>query len=111
MLPQEPLLSEGWFRMFRLVVIGMASASVAFFIFGVSAVVKTRKMKPTTGSEGLIGLTCKAYSKIDPTGVVKIKGEIWSAESIEGIKKGEKVEVVDRRGLTLIVRKINGESD
>ena len=68
-------------------------------------------MKPTTGSEGLIGLTCKAYSKIDPTGTVKIKGEIWSAESIEEIKKGEKVEVVDRRGLTLIVRKINGESD
>lgn len=111
MLPQEPLLSEGWFRTFRLVVIGMASASAAFFIFGVSAVVKTRKMKPTTGSEGLIGLTCKAYSKIDPTGTVKIKGEIWGAESTEEITKGEKVEVVDRRGLTLIVRKINGESD
>ena len=111
MLPQEPLLSEGWFRTFRLVVIGMAVASAAFFIFGVSAVVKTRKMKPTTGSEGLIGLTGKAYSKIDPTGIVKIKGEIWSAESTEEIKKGAKVEVVDRRGLTLIVRKINGESD
>jgi membrane-bound serine protease (ClpP class) len=111
MLPQEPLLSEGWFRTFRLVVIGMASASAAFFIFGVSAVVKTRKMKPTTGSEGLIGLTGKAYSKIDPTGIVKIKGEIWSAESTEEIRKGEKVEVVERRGLTLIVRKINGESD
>ncbi|NYT00981.1 MAG: nodulation protein NfeD [Methanocellales archaeon] len=111
MLPQEPLLSEGWFRTFRLVVIGMASASAAFFIFGVSAVVKTRKMKPTTGSEGLIGLKCEAYSKIDPTGIVKIKGEIWRAESTEEIRKGEKVEVVDRRGLTLIVRKINGESD
>ena len=111
MLPQEPLLSEDWFRTFRLVVIGMASASAAFFIFGVSAVVKTRKMQPTTGSEGLIGLTCKAYSDIDPTGTVKIKGEIWSAESTEKIKKGEKVEVVDRRGLTLIVRRINGGSD
>ncbi len=111
MLPQEPLLSEGWFRTFRLVVIGMASASAAFFIFGVSAVVKTRKMKPTTGSEGLIGLTGKAYSKIGPTGIVKIKGEIWSVESTEQIKKGEKVEVIDRRGLTLIVRKINVESD
>ncbi|MDI6902564.1 MAG: nodulation protein NfeD [Methanocellales archaeon] len=106
MLPQEPLLPEGWFRTFRLIVLGMAGASAAFFIFGVSAVIKTRRMKPTTGAEGLIGETCKAYSDIDPTGIVRIRGEIWSAESTDGIKEGDIVEIVDRRGLTLIVRKV-----
>ncbi|HIH37125.1 MAG TPA: nodulation protein NfeD [Methanocellales archaeon] len=111
MLPQEPLLSEEWFRTFRLIVIGIAIASAAFFIFGISAVIRTRRTKPTTGSEGLIGLTCEAYSDIDPVGIVKIKGEIWRAESKDRIKKGEKAKIVERRGLTLILGKVNGECD
>ncbi|MGC8992239.1 MAG: NfeD family protein [Thermoplasmata archaeon] len=40
-------------------------------------------------------------------GVVKIENQIWSAKSDEYIKKGERVIVVRREGLYLIVKKIN----
>ncbi|MGC9166046.1 MAG: NfeD family protein [Thermoplasmata archaeon] len=40
-------------------------------------------------------------------GVVKIENQIWSAKSDEYIEKGERVIVVRREGLYLIVKKIN----
>ncbi|MGC8995945.1 MAG: NfeD family protein [Thermoplasmata archaeon] len=44
---------------------------------------------------------------INKPGVVKIENQIWSAKSDEYIKKGERVIVVRREGLYLIVKKIN----
>ncbi len=40
-------------------------------------------------------------------GVVKVENQIWSAKSDEYIKQGEKVIVVRKEGLYLIVKKIN----
>lgn len=108
MLPQEPLLAEEWFRTFQLIVLGMAGASAAFFIFGVGAVMKTRRKKPTTGIDGLIEKTARAVTDIDPEGKVKVMGEIWNAMAENGvIKQGDTVKIIRVEGLTLFVRKID----
>jgi membrane protein implicated in regulation of membrane protease activity len=56
------------------------------------------------GMEGLIGTTVEG---LNPSGYIRVRGELWLAEVAEGLPsvgKGEKVEVERVRGLTLIVR-------
>ncbi|MGB7000504.1 MAG: nodulation protein NfeD [Halobacteriota archaeon] len=110
-LPNEPLLfnpESEWFEGFFLTVIGIAAASAAFFLFAVGAVLVARRRKAKVGAEDLIGKITKAETKIDADGgTVKTRGEIWNARTLDGemINKGDKVVIVDREGLTLIVKR------
>ena len=110
-LPKEPLLfnpESEWFEGFFLTVIGIAAASAAFFLFAVGAVLVARKRKAKVGAEDLIGKITKAETEINAdSGTVKTRGEIWNARTLgsETIKEGEKVVIVDREGLTLIVKR------
>nr|CBH37539.1 conserved hypothetical membrane protein, containing NfeD-like domain [uncultured archaeon]CBH38949.1 conserved hypothetical membrane protein, containing NfeD-like domain [uncultured archaeon]CBH39534.1 conserved hypothetical membrane protein, containing NfeD-like domain [uncultured archaeon] len=110
-LPNEPLLfnpESEWFEGFLLTVIGIAAASAAFFLFAVGAVLVARRRKAKVGAEELIGKITKAETKIDAdSGTVKTRGEIWNARTLDGetINEGEKVVIVDREGLTLIVKR------
>jgi membrane-bound serine protease (ClpP class) len=61
--------------------------------------------KPKTGGEEILGLTGVADEDLDPEGQIRIRGERWKAEAKHKIKKGEKVKVIDRKGLLLIVEK------
>ena len=110
-LPKEPFLfnpQSGWFEGFVLTVIGIALASAAFFFFAVGAVLKARKRKVKVGGEELIGKVTKAETEINEDGgTVKLRGEIWNARTVAGerINEGEKVEIIDREGLMLIVKR------
>ncbi len=61
-----------------------------------------------TGSESLIGKTGTARTSVATEGQVQLESELWSAEQSAGsesIGKGDLVEVVEVRGLRLIVKK------
>ena len=53
-----------------------------------------------TGIRGAEGI---AMTSIHHEGKVKVRGEIWKAWSAHPIKKGEKVKVVSREGITVEV--------
>ena len=114
-LPKEPFLfspRSGWFEGFLLTIIGVAAASAAFFFFAVGAVLKVRKRKAKVGGEELIGKVTKAESEItEEGGTVKISGEFWNARTLSGekINQGERVEIIAREGLTLIVKRVERE--
>jgi membrane-bound serine protease (ClpP class) len=57
------------------------------------------------GPEALIGLTAEAVTPLNPSGQVKINGEIWSALSQNGttIPLQQKVKVLEAHGNTLHV--------
>lgn len=60
------------------------------------------------GSESLVGRTGTATSALDPSGQVQLGSELWTAEAAAGskkIRKGDRVEVVEVKGLRLRVRK------
>ncbi len=111
LLPKEPFLfspQSDWFEGFLLTIIGITVASAVFFGFAVGAVLKARRRKAKVGGEELIGKITKAETDIDEEGgTIKIRGEIWNARTLAGesIKEGGKVEIVDREGLTLIVKR------
>ncbi len=55
----------------------------------------------------MIGQKGIAKEALSPSGFVLVGGEIWKAQIVEGykqIKQGESILVVDRKGLTLIVK-------
>lgn len=104
----EPFLTPGFFEATTMVVIGaVLSICILFVIIG-RGVVKSLKAKPKTGPEALIDLEAEVIEEIRPSGRVRIKGEVWLAESLDGktIPKGIKVEIVKVEGNTLIVKKI-----
>ncbi|MGE5374605.1 MAG: NfeD family protein [Bacteroidota bacterium] len=91
-----------------VIVFGVFLGLVFFGILmiGLRAMVVPRRM----GMEAMIGKTGTARSLIGDTGgQVQVGSEMWSAEPIPGtekIGKGDRVEVVEVKGLRLKVRKI-----
>jgi membrane-bound serine protease (ClpP class) len=77
----------------------------AFFLVTAGLAFKAYRRKPATGSEGLIGMEGVAETDIAPEGKVFVHGENWNAFSEEVITKGEKVIVLEVKGLKIKVRK------
>ncbi len=80
--------------------------TVLFFSFAIGLGIKAQTRKPTTGSEGLVNETGEAITDLNPNGSVKVHGEIWKAESIEGeIPSGSKIIVTGVSNLKLKIKK------
>ena len=77
-------------------------------VFAVFIVLARRAMKrpAVIGREELIGKPGVAATDLAPKGLVKIKGELWSAASEERIRKGERVIIKDVKGVTLIAKRL-----
>jgi len=93
-------------------IISGVAVTTALFVFIVSYTIKAQIKRPVTGMEGMIGEVGVVRKDLNPTGKILIHGEIWNAfiqPPEEVVKKGEKVEVVDIRGMELQVKKRKGE--
>lgn len=101
----ERFVSREWYVQFRYLIITITVFSALFFGFGMYKAIRLRMTKPKTGGEEILGLTGVADEDLDPEGQIKIRGERWKVEAVQKIKKGEKVRVIDRKGLLLIVDK------
>jgi len=60
-----------------------------------------------TGMESLFGLTGYVTSNLEPHGIIQLAGEEWSAisEDNSNLPKGTPVQVVNKRGIALVVRR------
>ncbi|MEM3811971.1 MAG: NfeD family protein, partial [Thermoplasmata archaeon] len=90
-----------WFTMVIVLTFGII---VAIYLNKIRIAIQK---KPETGWEHIktdIGTVTK---DLNPEGEVRVEGIIWRARSKNGeqIKEGEKIKIVDRQGLTLIVEK------
>ena len=64
------------------------------------------RMPAVTGGEGLVGQVGEARTALAPHRTVFVQGEWWNATSEDGhVAAGERVEVMDRDGFRLKVRK------
>ena len=88
----------------RAVIFTATAVSAAFFLFIIGAGIKAQRRKAVTGLDLLIGDTGEVIEPLQPSGMVRVHGELWSAESLSGlIAKGEKVRVKEMRNLKLFV--------
>ncbi len=63
----------------------------------------SRRRRVQAGSETLIGAGAVVATPCRPLGQVRIDGELWRASCGAGAEAGERVRVVGRDGLTLLV--------
>jgi membrane-bound serine protease (ClpP class) len=83
----------------------------AFFLFVLGKAVRARHSPVVMGSETLLGAVGVALSDLTPRGQVRVRSEVWSAiAEEEGIREGDRVQVLSVDGLSLRVRKQQTES-
>ena len=64
----------------------------------------SRRLRPSTGAEALVGAPGVAASDCRPEGTVRVLGELWGAACAAGVSAGEPIVVESVSGLTLRVR-------
>jgi len=90
-------------------VIGAGIVTGLVFLTIVGFGIRAMRVPIRVGEESLVGKTGTARTSVDETGgQVQLLSELWSAELADGaakIRKGDAVEVVEVKGLRLIIRK------
>jgi membrane-bound serine protease (ClpP class) len=101
-------LFEPGYGVDRTMIFSITLVLVVFFAFVAYLVVKSRIKRPVVGPEGLIGKIGEVTEAISPKkgGKIFISGEYWFADSDEEISVGEKVEILEMRGLRLKVKRV-----
>jgi membrane protein implicated in regulation of membrane protease activity len=79
----------------------------------ISAIVVAMKKNYEYGIDGVIGKEAKVASKVgrlnEAQYLIKIRGELWSADSKDDLKPGDRVKVLSANELVLTVEKIDDE--
>ena len=77
-------------------------SGVAYWI-----IARAMKRHPSYGVEALIGADARVVSKLGPNAdaqyLVKVHGELWRANSEDGLKSGQVVTILSVSGLTMTV--------
>lgn len=83
---------------------------LSFFSFLLWKVIQVRRKRVKTGYDYIVGTEGVATTSLSPRGEVRLAGEIWGAESVEGrIEVGATVVVVRMVGLTIYVKRKQNE--
>jgi membrane-bound ClpP family serine protease len=91
-------------RISLTLIVTVAILTAAFFTFVVGAGIRAQRRRVRTGHEGLIGALGVTRSVLAPSGTVFVQGELWCAETADGvIASGQPVRVVEVEGLRLSV--------
>jgi len=85
--------------------IGIASALV--FMGAVWGVARARKRPVVSGVEELLHEPAQALSDFDGRGRVRVRGEVWQADSATPVTRGQKLRVVAVNGLVLHVEPLH----
>lgn len=94
------------YRISVTLVVTMAAATAAFFLFAVGAGIRAQKKRVVTGKEGMIGEQAEARTDIAPRGKIFAEGTLWNAcTDGEPVKSGETVRIIGFNKLTVKVKK------
>lgn len=88
-------------------IFGVAIATALFFTTVLTFALRAQRRPIEVGAEALVGRVGESRSALDPSGMVHVAGELWTASielGAEPIRTGERVEVVKVDGLKLVVR-------
>lgn len=75
----------------------------ALVVLGIGAAVRARGQSVRTGAEAFPGSPAVAIEAFESSGRVRAFGEIWQAVSERPVAEGERLRVIRKEGLTLIV--------
>jgi membrane-bound serine protease (ClpP class) len=99
--------TPGFQRVSVPLVFGVAISTAIFFTTILTFALRAQRRPIEVGAEALVGRVGESKSALDPSGMVHVAGELWTASvepGAEPIQVGERVEVVKVEGLKLVVR-------
>jgi len=86
-----------------------AVGTVGAIMLGLSYLVfRTQQAKPTMGMEALVGKIGEVRTELTPAGKIFVHGEYWNARADGPIELDARVEVIGYDGMTLKVRRVQG---
>jgi membrane-bound serine protease (ClpP class) len=90
--------------LFAVILIMVAWLGLAVFTYRMGS--RALRKEPEGGLSSMLGTRGEVVKRLDPEGMVRIRGETWKAKSAgRKIEKGAEVTVVGQKGLKLIVEK------
>ncbi len=89
---------------FWTVILPMLAVLAGFMAIVVVGISRSFARPAFAGAESLVGAVAIAESDLDPSGRVRLRGELWSAESESPARCGESVEIVEVNDLLVRVR-------
>lgn len=93
-------------RAARLLILAMAAAAAVIMGSLTWLVARIWRLRPATGSSGLIDEQGMALTDVDPEGRVFVHGEYWNARARARVAKGARVRVVGVHDLMVDVEEI-----
>jgi membrane-bound serine protease (ClpP class) len=103
------LLFRGEARPGVATILIVMAAAVAYHQLMLLPGLRIQDRRSLVDADSLIGLHARVESTIDPSGIVRVEGEAWSADADELIEAGRTVRIVGREGLHLKVVPTDGE--
>jgi membrane-bound serine protease (ClpP class) len=102
-------LVDGPIPQMRVNIVTALAASIPIgliAIFLMTLVLRARRSRVATGSEGMIGQIGVARTPVGPDGKVFVHGELWNAMAKSEIAEGSRVRVASVNGLHLLVEPV-----
>jgi membrane-bound serine protease (ClpP class) len=90
-------------RAARVLILGVAAGAGGVMAILTTLVRRVWRIRPTTGSSGLIDERGTALTDLDPLGRVFVHGEYWNARSLRPLRKGAAIRVTGVHDLVLDV--------
>jgi membrane-bound serine protease (ClpP class) len=85
--------------------------TLGYFWLAVRSSINAQRVRPSLDPSNVLGEVGDVRTALDPTGSIYVAGELWTARAQRTIRLGEKVRVVDREGLLLIVEPWEGNEN
>jgi membrane-bound serine protease (ClpP class) len=101
------LINPSTINEIRAILVFVSIAVGVTFSFLAYKITQLKKVKVKVGSELILNSTGIVIRKLAPIGEINVQGEIWRAKTEDDstLEEGEKVKVIARQGLILIVKK------
>ncbi|NLV17615.1 MAG: hypothetical protein GXY50_10485 [Syntrophomonadaceae bacterium] len=108
----ESMMTGAWSDAVSSLALGMAVITVLFFIAVIIGLWMIRNTQTFHGDLEFAKARAYVFKDLDPEGLIKVQGEIWNAIAPENcpIVTGERVRVVGRQGMYLLVEPYNKQN-
>ncbi|HYV86603.1 MAG TPA: nodulation protein NfeD [Patescibacteria group bacterium] len=93
-------------RAARLLIVAVAASAAVIMAALTTLVLRVWRLRPMTGSSGLLDEMGTALTDVDPEGRVFVHGESWNARARAPVHKGARVRVVGVHDLSVDVEEI-----
>jgi len=97
------------FQVTRTLILLMSTITAAFIFLVLWLVIRAHQRKVVTGEEAMLGAQGIVISAESDQILVNVMGEVWTVKSDNKLSPGQRVTVVEAKGLTLKVQPIEKE--